>query len=104
MQYLTTLFLLMAILDPSTSFMCLPCDRSECRNKLDAKDCKSGQLTTDECGCCDRCATAEGEHCGKMFMASCADYLYCKIDRNDRHYKPGVCKPSEMSTDYKETT
>ena len=51
-------------------------------------NCTGGQLTKDQCGCCDVCAKAVGESCG-YYNGRCGDGLYC-------YYPPpkdffGVC-------------
>ena len=47
--------------------------------KLSPSDCSSGQVTKDSCGCCDRCAKAEGESCAGEwgFSGTCAEGLTC---------------------------
>ncbi len=49
-----------------------PCEDMTC--------CRSGQLATDLCGCCDVCARAEGEKCAETEWhghGQCAHGLSC---------------------------
>ena len=48
--------------------------------KLYPSNCTSGQVTKDNCGCCEECAKAEGQSCeGELHLYSgrCADGLTC---------------------------
>jgi len=100
MPHLMILFLLLSQYQPSSSLSCRPCDHSRCKNEPKAVDCKSGQLSSDVCGCCDRCANAEGETCGGLWNRGghCADHLYCKHDLILGMTRRGVCKPNTCST------
>ena len=63
----------------------------ECTNQPNPKDCTSGCLTKDRCGCCLVCAKAKGEYCGGIndHQGYCADGLYCK---QDNILVPGTCQ------------
>jgi len=81
----------------SSSLKCLPCDRSKCQNEPKPEDCRSGELASGICGCCDRCAAAVYEKCGGLWgmTGHCADYLYCQ---QEDYGSVGICKPNTCTT------
>jgi len=97
MPKLMILILVLFHCKQSTSLSCMPCDRRNCRNEPKAWDCRSGQLTTDVCGCCKRCAAALYEKCGGLWGMSgyCADNLYCQ---QEGYGSVGICKPNTCTT------
>ena len=100
MPNLMILILVLSQCKHSTSFICKPCSPMECVGEPKAEECMSGQLTSDVCGCCKRCASVENEICGSQWGMSkfCADYLYCQLDKNGFL---GLCKPSKRTSGYK---
>merc|ERR1712042_85169 len=88
------LFLMVSQWHPSTSLRCSPCHTYECKDEPNPWECKSGQLTSDVCDCCNVCAKTTGEKCSGWWASGvygdCADYLYCDVNRK----RKGVCKPN----------
>jgi len=62
-----------------------------CKNEPNPKDCPSGCVTKDICGCCNVCAKAENESCRGQNNAYgfCADGLYCE---RESPIATGTCK------------
>ena len=87
--------MLITVCQTSIILPCPPCP--SCPTILPSS-CASGQLTKDNCLCCDVCARAVGEDCGGWVFAgagrTCADNLYCEYSPLDTQndFNTGVCK------------
>ncbi|XP_016421162.1 insulin-like growth factor-binding protein 7 [Sinocyclocheilus rhinocerous] len=70
---------------------CGTCDPSKCA-PLPAEGCSSGTLL-DACGCCELCASGDGEPCGGRGASAkrCASGLECVKSDKDKKSKSGVC-------------
>jgi len=97
MPNLMILILVLFHCKQSSSLKCSPCDRSKCKNEPKPEDCRSGELASGICGCCDRCAAAVYEKCGGLWgmTGHCADYLYC---HQEDYGSVGICKPNTCTT------
>ena len=89
----------------------LSCQCASCPPPLTTSECVSGEVTKDECHCCDVCAKAEGEECGGPwgFAGTCASYLFCDVDLESattpyydyyEYYNTiGICRPRREQTE-----
>ena len=73
---------------------------------ISQSSCASGQLTKDNCLCCDVCARAISEDCGGWVYAgagrTCADNLYCEYSPLDTQndFNTGVCRREEAKEEW----
>nr|XP_034953077.1 insulin-like growth factor-binding protein-like 1 [Zootoca vivipara] len=75
---LLALWLCLASRSGAETAACAPCRPELCETAR----CAAPELTArDECGCCERCLSAEGERCGGARGARCGPGLVCVSQR-----------------------
>ncbi|XP_053226530.1 insulin-like growth factor-binding protein-like 1 [Podarcis raffonei] len=75
---LLALWLCLASRSAAETAACAPCRPELCETAR----CAAPELTArDECGCCERCLSAEGERCGGARGARCGPGLVCVSQR-----------------------
>lgn len=91
------LLVVVQLFDGPSSVEALTCPKCEPENKaricpqLTASDCPHG-LTTDMCGCCDKCYKDMGDECGGIWGqgGTCAEVYECAMNPINEQL-PGKC-------------
>ena len=101
LSLLPLLYLVHYVQPTSFKIQCGPCCKKEpnkpgCREceEIKPEDCSTGQLTSEQCGCCKVCAKDVDDKCGSLGQGTCADHLFCQF-KPTLIFAPGrdgICK------------